>query len=84
MPIILNGKTYYWTGEACQLAGTSKNTFFRWVREGRLPDAEYRDRRGWRLFGEDELQMLRAEVNRIDVGHRIPERDLFLSKSKGS
>ena len=81
MSIILNGKTYYRTAEACQMAGISKNTFLRWVREGRIPDTEYRDRRGWRLFGEEELQMLRIEVNTIRVIHKMPECDLLQAKS---
>ncbi len=65
MPITLNDQTYYWTAEACEMAGTSKNTFLRWVKEGRLPDTRRRDRRGWRLFAEDEVQVLKEEVNRI-------------------
>ena len=65
MPIRLKGQTYYWTAEACQIAGTSKNTFLRWVKEGRLPDTQRRDRRGWRLFAEDEVPGLKEEVNRI-------------------
>lgn len=65
MPIRLKGQTYYWTAEACEIAGTSKNTFLRWVKEGRLPDTRRRDRRGWRLFAEDEVQVLKEEVNRI-------------------
>ncbi len=28
-------------------------------------EAEYRDRKGWRLFTEDEINKLMAEVNRI-------------------
>lgn len=65
MPVTHNGHTYYMTNEACQIAGTSKNTFFRWVREGRLRDTQLRDRRGWRLFAENEVQDLKAEVNRV-------------------
>jgi excisionase family DNA binding protein len=67
MPLILNNKTFFWTAEACHLAGTSKNTFLRWVREGRFSDTEFRDRRGWRLFSEDELDALKTEVNRINT-----------------
>jgi hypothetical protein len=67
MPVKLNGKTYYWTAEACRLAGTSKNTFLRWVKEKRFPDTERRDRRGWRLFSEGDLQKLTAEVNKIQI-----------------
>ena len=65
MPVTLHGRTFYKTNEACRMAGTSKNTFFRWVKEGRLRDTQLRDRRGWRLFAEDEVSNLRAEVDRI-------------------
>ena len=68
MPIKLNGQTYYRTAEACQMAGISKNTFLRWVREGRFPDIERRDRRGWRLHIEDDLERLKAEVNKVHIG----------------
>jgi len=65
MPIAITGETYYRTAEACRVAGISKNTFLRWVREGLFTDVEHRDRRGWRLFTEDEIERLKAEVNRI-------------------
>ena len=66
MSIRLNGENYYRTAEACQIAGISKNTFLRWVKEGLFPDVEHRDRRGWRLFTKNDLDRLKAEVNRID------------------
>ena len=65
MPIKLNRQTYYSTAEACRIAGTSKNTFLRWVRNGSFVDVEHRDRRGWRLFTEDDLDRLKAEVNKV-------------------
>jgi len=65
MPVTLNGRKYYQTAEACRMAGTSKNTFIRWVKEGRLPDTELRDRRGWRLFAEREVRELKTEVNKV-------------------
>lgn len=65
MPVRVNGKEFYRIAEACQMAGTSKNTFLRWVRGGRFADVELRDRRGWRLFSDDDLNRLKAEVNRI-------------------
>ena len=65
MPISLNSKIYYRTAEACRIAGISKNTLLRWIREGTFPDAEHKDRRGWRLFTEDDLARLKAEVNHI-------------------
>ena len=69
MPIRLNGGKYYWTAEACRIAGTNKNTFLRWVREGSFTDVEHRDRRSWRLFTKDDLDRLKAEVNKIRKNH---------------
>lgn len=65
MPVRINGETYYRTAEACRIAGTSRNTFLRWVREGSFTDVEHWDRRSWRLFTEDDLDRLKAEVNQI-------------------
>jgi excisionase family DNA binding protein len=65
MTISLDGKIYYRTAEACKLAGISRNTYFRWLREGLLPDVGMRDRRGWRLFTEEDLLRLRGEANRV-------------------
>jgi predicted site-specific integrase-resolvase len=66
MPVRLNGETYYQTTEACRIAGTSRNTFLRWVKEGSFADVKHRDRRGWRLFTEDDLARLKAEVNQVN------------------
>ena len=65
MPVQINGQTYYRTIEVCRAVGISRTTLFRWLKEGVFKEAEHRDRRGWRLFTEQELEMLRAEVNRI-------------------
>ncbi|MDD4874417.1 MAG: MerR family transcriptional regulator [Dehalococcoidales bacterium] len=66
MAIDINGELFYRTAEACQIAGVSKNTFFRWVKEGLLDDAEYRDRRGWRLFTEDAVNNLKIIANKVN------------------
>jgi len=47
------------------MAGISKNTFLRWIREGMFADVELRDRRGWRLFSNDDLDRLKAEVHKV-------------------
>jgi len=65
MPIKLNGKTYFWTAEACKMAGISKNTFLRWVNSGVFADVAHRDRRRWRLFNEAELNRLKAEAHKL-------------------
>ncbi len=66
MPTTINGQPYFRTAEVCRIAGISKNTFFRWVREGSFADVEHRDRRGWRLFTEDDVNRLKAEASRIN------------------
>jgi hypothetical protein len=65
MPFQVNGRTMYKTKEACQLAGTNVDTFFRWVREGKFADVEYRDRNGWRLFTCSDVRRLKAKAQRI-------------------
>ena len=51
-----------------QWEATSRNTFLRWVRDGLFTDVEHRDRKGWRLFAEDDIGRLRAEVHKV---HKI-------------
>jgi DNA-binding transcriptional MerR regulator len=65
MPVKINGRMYYRTAEVCQIVGIGKSTLFRWIRQNIIKDAEYRDRKGWRLFTEDELLSLKSETNKI-------------------
>jgi predicted site-specific integrase-resolvase len=62
---MINDQTYYRTAEVCQIVGISKTTFFRWLKKSIFKEAEYRDRRGWRLFTEDEVNRFKEEANRI-------------------
>jgi len=65
MPVKLSGNTYYNISEACQLAGTSRDTFLRWVRVGKFDDVENRDRNGWRLFTAEDVYRLKDKVNHV-------------------
>ena len=64
MTIEIGGRIYYRTAEVCEMAGISKNTYLRWVRDGIFMDVVQRDRRGWRLFTEEDLSRLKAESNK--------------------
>jgi excisionase family DNA binding protein len=64
MPVALNGQTFYRTSEVCRMVGIGKTTLLRWLRDGIIEEVEHRDRRGWRLFTEDEVNRLKAEANR--------------------
>jgi excisionase family DNA binding protein len=66
MPVTINGLAYYRTAEVCRMIGISRTTLFRWLKQGVLGEAEHRDRRGWRLFTEEEIDSLKVEVNKVD------------------
>ena len=65
MAIKINGQMYYRTLEACQRAGVSRATLFRWLKAGVLEDAMPRDRKGWRLFTENDIARIKSEATRL-------------------
>lgn len=67
MPTTIRGTTYYRTAEACEAAGISKNTFFRWLRSGDFEDVSTADRHGWRLFSESDLDRLCRKAQHIST-----------------
>ena len=66
MAVNVNGQTYFRTADVCRLVGISRTTLFRWLNDGILNDAISRDRRGWRLFTECEVNALKTEAERIN------------------
>jgi transposase-like protein len=76
MPVKIDGRTYYRTAEVCQIVGIGKSTLFRWIRQNIVNDAEYRDRKGWRLFAEDELRNLEGETKRIQKNNVTEMREI--------
>lgn len=69
MPVEINSRTYYRSAEVCQIVGICKSTLLRWIKQNIVNEAEYRDRKGWRLFTEDELRSIMAETSRIQKNH---------------
>ncbi len=71
MPITTNDRKYYRTCEVYRMVGISRNTLFNWLHRGVLGEKELRDRRGWRLFTEDDIAVLQNEASRtITVDRR--------------
>lgn len=66
MPIEVDGQLYYTTTETCEETGISRATLSRWLKQGILKELR-KNRRGWRLFTEDDLNKLKAETGRIEV-----------------
>ena len=65
MPVVINDQTYYRTAEVCRMIGISRNTLFRWLKEGIFSDVEYRDWRGWRLFTPAQLETIRTKTSYV-------------------
>ncbi len=66
MPIKIDGQHFYSTTETCQKMGISRATLYRWLRKG-LISKQRKDRRGWRLFTDEDLQKIQAEIGRIEI-----------------
>jgi len=73
MPIEIDGHTYFRTLEACANAGISRATLFRWLKAGLL-EKRFKDRRGWGIFTEEDLDKIRSEARRIEVQWAAPSK----------
>jgi len=71
MPVVINDQTYYRTAEVCREVGISRNTLFRWLKEGIFSGVEYRDWRGWRLFTPAQMDIMRARTSQVTEISRI-------------
>jgi predicted site-specific integrase-resolvase len=64
MPRQINNTQYYSAIDVCKQVGISRTTLLRWLKEELLGKSVLRDRRGWRIFTETDIQMLKNEANR--------------------
>jgi predicted site-specific integrase-resolvase len=65
MPVTINNQTYYRTTEVCRMVGISRNTLFRWLKEGSVTVVEHRDYRGWRLFTQAQVDAMKEKTSRV-------------------
>jgi len=65
LSLVYNNQKYYRTSEICKLASVSRTTLWRWIKAGVLVDSAKRDRRGWRLFSEYDLETIKDEAQRV-------------------
>jgi excisionase family DNA binding protein len=66
MPKEINNQLFYSATETCERTGISRATLQRWLQKGVLNKIR-RDRRGFRLFTEEDLSVLKIELERINV-----------------
>ena len=62
----MHGKSYWSASEVCQEIGISRPTLYRWLKRGILTTL-HRDRKGWRMFTEEDLRKIQLEANKIEV-----------------
>jgi predicted site-specific integrase-resolvase len=73
MSVTLRGRKYYRTADVCRKVGISRTTLLRWLAEGTFNEPENRDRRGWRLFTEEEVNRMEDEANRVSKIGIVPD-----------
>ena len=66
MPIEIDSQLFFSTTETCEKTGISRATLYRWLQKGLL-NQQRKDRRGWRLFTDDDLLKIQAEIKRIEI-----------------
>ena len=66
----------YSTREVAQRVGVSKETLLRWLRAHKIPEPD-RDRNGWRIFSEAEVNDLLRYKNRVTRSPKKAQRRLF-------
>jgi len=71
VPVEISGRKYYRTLEVCSKAGISRATLFRWLNKGIIVQS-FRDRRGWRLFTEQDMANVHKEANKITIRPVVP------------
>jgi excisionase family DNA binding protein len=63
MPVGIDGNNYYWVLEVCREVNVSRSTLLRWLKRGVIREP-IKDRRGWRIFSEEDLNRIKLEVKR--------------------
>jgi len=69
-----NPKNMFYTSEAAKIAGISKATLLRWLKEGKIPESA-RDIRGWRVFTQNEVNHIKEYANTIIPPYPEKEQD---------
>jgi predicted DNA-binding transcriptional regulator AlpA len=77
MPIDIDGVAYFSANEVAALSRVSRQTFWRWRREGRVPRGRlFRDRQ--LLFTRSELEQAQEYANRVEPLDPISREQLKL------
>ena len=68
MTVVIGGKIHYLMLEVCRKARISRSTLLRWLAAGVIKEPT-RDRRGWRIFSEADVEKIITEIERTHEGN---------------
>lgn len=77
----MNKKKHYFTKEAASAAGISARTLYRWLKEGKIQEAD-RDRNNFRIFDEELVKEIKTYVNKVTPAPHKLQGELFPRKAK--
>ena len=63
----IDSEKYYTSKEVCQKIGISRSTLWRWVQKDPSNDTRYRNRNGWRLWSDEQLEVIDMHFNTIYI-----------------
>ena len=76
MPLTIDGQTYYRTSEVCRIVGISRNTLFTWCKKGTIIKVEHRDYRGWRLFTQAQVDIMKKMTKQINSINLVQHKEV--------
>lgn len=83
MPKEIDGRKFFSTNEILDRLGISRQTFWRWRREGKIPPgSRFRDRR--MMFTEGEMEQITAHATRLEPESIADDRQLNLFSDTSS
>jgi len=72
-------KKHYYMGDAAREAGISARTLYRWIKEGKVPEAD-RDRNNWRVFDKKTVDQIKEYAFKISPAPHKLQGVLFSEK----
>ena len=74
MPLEINGNTYVLATELAKQLGVSRQTMWRWRKNGSIP-AGHKHRSGRVVFTEEEAEKIREFANRVEpLGNAVSKQ----------
>lgn len=77
----MTDNTLYSTTDVAERAQISRDTLLRWLKSGKIEEPD-RNRNGWRVFTEAELEAVLRYANKVIPSPRKRQRSLQLKSTK--